>query len=236
MRWEFTPDEFMHVWRETGADRFPFPLRLIASVRWEDEFDALTRHLDDRLPRHGDPDLSAALRVAADPETSLSLIGTRRKPMRAYGAIDTDIGVTMVQRPGPTTEFGGNVVIQAGRAALVAKVFTAVAGDVPAGRHRALSEDLDRLQLGIDSWTGSKETAADRILRLLRAPRSGSGTIESLPNVRGHRPPEPRYLNWFDIEGDGRYLYRKQFNEFHLTPCDQSAILREITQLTPATR
>jgi len=67
VKFEFTPDEFMHIWRETRSDRYPFPLRLIASVRWEDEFDQLTRELDRRRPLHANPDLSAALRVAADP-------------------------------------------------------------------------------------------------------------------------------------------------------------------------
>ncbi|MFQ6393154.1 ESX secretion-associated protein EspG [Nocardia sp. KC 131] len=236
MMWDFTPDEFMHIWRETGADRYPFPLRLIASARWEDEYEQLTRQFDQRLPLHGDPDLSAVLRVAADPETSLSLTGTRRNPIRAYGAIDGDIGVTLVQRPSPTPDFGGNVVIEVGTAAIVPKVFTAVLGNVSPGRHRAIAEDIDRLRIGLESWTGTKETAADRICRLLRAPRSGSGTLEALRDLRSPRPSTPEYLNWFDIDGDGRYLYHSQYNEFHIAPCDRATISREITRMTHTVR
>ncbi|MFI6363449.1 ESX secretion-associated protein EspG [Nocardia sp. NPDC050630] len=231
MKFEFTPDEFMHIWRETRSDRYPFPLRLIASVRWEDEFDQLTRELDRRMPLHANPDLSAALRVAADPRIALTLTGTRRRPLRAFGAIDADIGVTLVQRPGPTPDFGGNVVLEVGTAAIAAAVFTAVLGDVPPGRHPAVAEDAQRLVDDLESWTGLKEAASDRIYRLLRAPRSGSGTVEILRGLRDSHPAPPEYLNWFDIEGDGRYHYRHQYNEFHITPCDQSAIRREITRL-----
>lgn len=170
MKWELTPDEFMHIWRETGADRYPFPLRLIASVRWEDEFFRLTIELEQRLPLGGDPDLTAVLRVAADPERSLALIGTRRRPLRAYGAIDTDIGVTLVQRPGSTSDFGGDVVIEVGTAATVPRVFAAVLGDVAPGDHPPLAEDTNRLLDSFESWNGTKETTSDRIRRLLSPP------------------------------------------------------------------
>ncbi|MEV5839652.1 ESX secretion-associated protein EspG [Nocardia sp. NPDC052112] len=236
MKFEFTPDEFMHIWRETRSDRYPFPLRLIASVRWEDEFDRLTNELDRRLPLHGNPDLSAALRVAADPRIALTLTGVRRRPIRAFGAIDADIGVTLVQRPGPTPEFGGNVVLEVGSAAIVPAVFTAVLGDVPAGRQPAVAEDVQRLVDDLESWTGLQETASDRIYRLLRAPRAGSGTVETLRGLRDSHPAAPEYLNWFDIDGDGRYHYRHQHNEFHITPCDQPTIRREITRMAQPIR
>ncbi|WP_433196306.1 ESX secretion-associated protein EspG [Nocardia sp. CA-107356] len=234
MKWEFTPDEFMHIWRETGADRYPFPLRLIASVRWEDEFDRLTSELEQRLPLGDDPDLTAVLRLAAHPETSLALIGTRRRPLRAYGAIDTDIGVTLVQRPGPTPDFGANVVIEVGTPTTVPRVFTAVLGNVAPGNHSPLVEDTNRLLNNLESWTGTKETTSDRISRLLRAPRSGSGTVECVRDLR-NSPTRDR-LNWFDIDGDGRYWYRHQYNEFHIAPCDQTTIVREITRMTQPNR
>jgi hypothetical protein len=236
VKWEFTPDEFMHIWRETGTDRYPFPLRLIASVRWEDEFERLARELDQRLPLGNDPDLTAVLRVAADPETSLALIGTRRRPMRAYGAIDTDIGVTLVQRPGPTPVFGGNVVIEVGAPATVSRVFAAVLGDIPPGKHPALAEDTDRLLSSLESWTGTKETTSDRIRRLLCAPRSGSGTVECFRGLRNSPAPISEYLNWFDIDGDGRYLYCHRYNEFHIAPCDHATIRHEITRMTQTIR
>ncbi|GAA5042916.1 ESX secretion-associated protein EspG [Nocardia callitridis] len=231
MKWEFTPDEFMHLWNETGTDRYPFPLRLLASVRWEDEFDRITRELRQRLPLGDDPDFSAALRVAAHPQTTLALIGTRRRPVRAYGAIDSDIGVTLVQRPGPEPAFGANVVIEVGSPGIVPKVFAAVLGNVPAGRHSPIFEDTERLRESLESWHGTKETAADRIRRLLNAPRSGAGTIECQRSLRDSPEPTTQYLNWFDIEDDGRYTYRRQYNEFHIIPCDQTTLTQELTHM-----
>ncbi|MBF6172532.1 ESX secretion-associated protein EspG [Nocardia blacklockiae] len=232
MRWEFTSDEFMHIWKETGQDRYPFPLRLLASVQWEDEFEQIARELRQRLPLGGDPDVSAMLRVAADPETSLALTGTRRRPLRAYGAIDTNVGLTFVQRPGPRDDFGGNVVIELGSPAIVPKVFAAVLGDVPAGRQPALVESADRIRKDLESWSGTRETTSDRMRRLLRAPRAGSGHIEVRCEVRSSRPLPPQYLSWFDVEGDGRYLHREQHNDFHVIPCSQEMIRNEIVRMT----
>ncbi|WP_280382381.1 ESX secretion-associated protein EspG [Nocardia wallacei] len=236
MKWEFTPDEFMHLWNETGKDRYPFPLKLISSVRWQSEFSRLAQDLRERLPLGGDPDLSAVLRVAANPAVSLVIVGKRRRPVRAYGAIDTTVGVTMVQRPGLTDDFGGNVVVEVGSPAIVPKVFAAVLGDVPPGRHPAMVESFDKIRTSLESWTGTKETTTDRMRRLLRAPRIGSGHIEVLRGLQTARPQPPQYLSWFDVEGDGRYVHRQQHNDFHIEPCSQQTIRRELARMAQQDR
>ncbi|MBB5914767.1 hypothetical protein BJY24_003634 [Nocardia transvalensis] len=221
----------MHVWNETGKDRYPFPLKLISAVRWQDDFARVAQELRERLPPGGDPDLSAVLRVAANPAVSLVITGKRRRPLRAFGAVDTTVGVTMVQRPGPTDEFGGNVVIEVGSPAIVYKVFAAVLGNVPAGSRPAMVESLDRIRTSLESWTGTKESVTDRMRRLLHAPRSGSGHIEVLCGLQSPRPYPPQYLSWIDVEGDGRYIYREQHNDFHIEPCSQQTIHREIARM-----
>lgn len=231
MKWEFTPDEFMHVWKETGLDRYPFPLRLLASVRWEDEFDALARELRNRLPLGRDPDLSAMLRVAAHPETALALFGTRRRPVRAYGAIVTTVGVTMVQRPGVDAEFGGNVIVQVGSPAIVANVFAAVLGDVPPGDVPAMVERVERLRAvqqaqHIVNGAAERETAADRIVRLLAAPRAGFGHLQV-----SREESDPEHLSWIDVENDGRYFYRYQQDDIYLAPGTPQALRKEIARL-----
>ncbi|WP_024802355.1 ESX secretion-associated protein EspG [Nocardia sp. BMG51109] len=231
MKWEFTPDEFMYVWNETGQDRYPYPLKLISAVRWQDEYAKLKQELSARLSPGPDPDLAAVLRVASNPAVSLVITGKRRRPVRAFGAVDTTVGVTMVQRPGVTDEFGGNVVIEVGSPAIVPKVFAAVLGDVPAGRHPALVEGFDQIRTSLESWTGTKETITDRMRRLLHAPRTGSGHIEVLCGLQNPRPLPPQYLSWFDVEGDGRYVYRQQYNDFHIQPCSQETIRREIEHM-----
>lgn len=236
MTWEFTPDEFMHVWTETGQDRYPFPLQLLSSVRWDDEFERLQSDLRDRLRLGADPDLSAALRVAATPESTLALTGTRKRPLRAFGAVASGIGVTVVQRPGPTAEFGGNVVVEVGTPAIVAKVFAAVLGNVPGGQRPALVESIDRVRLSLESWTGSQETTTDRMRALLRAPRAGSGHVELRRALHTPRPQPAHYLSWFDVENDGRYLHRRRFNDFHIEPCPPDRLRRELTAMIQATQ
>ncbi|MCM6777974.1 ESX secretion-associated protein EspG [Nocardia sp. CDC159] len=232
MKWEFTPDEFMHVWKETDRDRYPFPLSLYSSTAWQSEAERLARELDDRLPRGGDPDLSAVLRVAANPDVALSITGSRKRPVRVYAAIDTTVGVTLVQRPGPRDEVGGNVVIEVGSPAIVPKVFLAVLGSTPAGRYPAMVESFDRIQLDLESWTGTRETVTDRMRRLLQLPRTAIGHLEARQALHTSRPHPPRYLSWIDIENDGRYLYYQQHNDLHIEPCSPDRLHREITRLS----
>ncbi|RDI64354.1 ESX secretion-associated protein EspG [Nocardia pseudobrasiliensis] len=231
MKWEFTPDEFMHVWKETDKDRYPFPLSLYSSTEWQSEADRLAEQLRHRLPPGRDADLSAVLRVASNPAVSLCVTGTRKRPIRAYGAIDTTVGVTLVQRPGPTAEVGGNVVIEVGSPAIVPKVFVAVIGNVAAGRHPAMVESFDRIRLDLESWTGSKESVTDRMRRLLKSPRAAVGHLEVQQAVNTTRPHPPQYLSWIDLENDGRYLYFQQHNDLHIEPCSTERLLHRITQM-----
>ncbi|WP_432279965.1 ESX secretion-associated protein EspG [Nocardia cyriacigeorgica] len=231
MRWTLTPDEFMHVWSETGLDRYPHPLSLISSVRWEDDYDRLAVELNARLPHGGDPDLSAALRIAADPDTVVTLTGRRRHPIRVYSAIDSTVGVTLVQLPGSCPEFGGSVVIESGSNDLPPRVIAAILGDRPAGRHRPLVEDCDRIRADEQGWNGSQPTAVERMQRLVSAPRDGSGHIEVRHHVRSNRPHPPMSLGWFDVVGDGRYVYRQRYRDFHIDPVSPPELRREVLRL-----
>ncbi|MFI7191919.1 ESX secretion-associated protein EspG [Nocardia nova] len=231
MKWEFSPDEFMHVWKETDKDRYPYPMQLRSSAQWQSEAEQMSWELRTRMPKGFDPDLSAALRVVANPAMSLLLIGTRKRRVRIYAAVDTTVGVTLVQRPGPADEYGGNVVIEAGTPAIVPKIFAAVLGNLPAGRQPGLIESLDRIRTDLDSWTGTKETTTDRMKKLLGAPRAGAGHIEVKCGLQDPRPYPPQYLSWFDVEGDGRYTYRQQYNDFRIDPAATDSICREITRM-----
>ena len=231
MKWEFTPDEFMHVWKETDKDRYPYPLQLRSSAQWQSDYDRTHSELRMRMPRGFDPDLSAALRIVANPPMSLLVTGTRKRPVRFYAGIDTTAGVTLVQRPSPADEHGGSVVVEFGSSAIVTKVFAAVLGKLPAGRHPAMIESLDRIRTDIESWTGTKETTTDRMKKLLKARRAGSGHIEVRCGLHDSRPYPPQYSSWFDVEGDGRYTYRQQYNDFRIDPASTDDICREVTRM-----
>ncbi|NKY85817.1 ESX secretion-associated protein EspG [Nocardia veterana] len=223
MKWEFTQAEFMFAWDRLGLDRFPVPLTVRPEVGSQLEWEALEHQLHLRFPVADDPDLLPALRTAADPDTSLVMVGFRKKPLRAYGAITANVGVSIVQRPGPSPEVGGNIVIEAGTPDLVARVFAAVAGKQPAGRTKPLVERWERIQTSgpVAALTHEQPSVAARIRTLLSAPRIGHGHIEIRVDRRSERPLPRRYLSWFDVEGDGRYTYTRRHGDFHIDPCPE---------------
>ncbi len=231
MRWEFNPDEFMHVWRVTGRDRYPFPLSVVSSVRWESDYDRLAAELDRRLPTNADPDLDAALRVAADPETTVALYGSRTEPVRAYAALDGTVGIAMVQRPGPDAGTGGTIVLRAGTPKVVPMMVDAVLGEAPKGSGPTLVDDIDRMRETDGMWISSTPQTPDRMRRLLRAPRVGSGHIEVRRGIRAERPFPPGYLSWFDVRDDGRYVYRQEYRDFRIDPASNAELKRLLVQL-----
>lgn len=230
MTWHLTPDEFIHLWRETGSDRYPFPLRLRASVRWQEDQDDLTRYLATRFPTGFDPDLSAALRLAANPSIALVLTGMQRTPLRIFAAVDSTVAVSLVQHPGPTIDEGANITIEAGDPPLIPKVIAAVLGPLHAGntpartetrpRHAAASPD----QLHQSTWYTAEST-------------TGQGHIEVRHGLRTPNPAPPKYLSWIDIANDGRYTYRAVGRAIEVTPCSPATLIRELTHLlTPQKR
>lgn len=232
MRWEFTPDEFMHVWKVTGRDRYPFPLSMVSAVRLESDYDRLAAELNQRFPAGSDPDLDAALRVAAAPETTVALYGSHSDPIRAYAAIDSTVGVAMLQRPGPDAEAGGTIVLRAGTPKVVPMMVDAVLGEVPRGSRPSLVDDIDRMRETDGMWTGSTPETSDRMRRLLRAPRTGSGHIEVRRGIRAGRPFPPGYLSWFDVRDDGRYVYRQEYRDFRIDPMSNTEIKGLLARLT----
>lgn len=231
MKWEFTPDEFMHVWKETGKDRYPYPLELRSSVRWEDEYQRLAARIETEYPRGADPDLTSALRAAADPEATLTLSGCRRRRIRAYGAFAGTAGVTVVQFPGTATDFDGKFVVQIGTTAIVPRIFLQILGELPKGTRPPLVESIDRLRDTYEIWNGGKPQPADHMRRMLKAPRAGSGFLQARHRLRDPEPPEPRYLSWFDIADDGRYVYRHRYQDFHIDPVSHDELKRALTQM-----
>ncbi len=233
MRWEFTQAEILYMWDQMRWDRIPTPLIIRPEVTLQDQWNAIERELVQRLPVLDDPDLLPVLRTAADPDMSLVMVGARKNPIRAYGAVTSTIGVTMVQRPGTDPDAGGNILVEVGPPRLVSKVFAAVAGRQPAGRHVAMVESLDRLgDEQPQSWMVRNEPLiVDRMRELLTAPRISNGHIEILPDRHESRRRAPRYVSWFDVEGDGRYVYTRQHGDLHIDPCSPERFKQLIARL-----
>lgn len=235
MKWEFTPDEFIHLWQETGQDRYPPPLRLRSSTRWRDEFHDLTTTLNARLPLGANPDLTAALRVSSHPDTTVTLTGLRDHPLRAYAALTNGVAVTLVQRPSPRPEIGGNVIIEAGAPPLIPSVFTAVMGAAQPGTIQpAVTPSPSTPKPTRRSITDTRTPDLARILRLAHTRPSARGDIAVHRNLRTDRPAPPRYLHWFDIANDGRYTVQHRNGDLHIAPCSPDTLRRHIIQLLGA--
>ncbi|MBO0853837.1 MAG: ESX secretion-associated protein EspG [Nocardia sp.] len=233
MRWEFTPAEFLYCWEEIGWDRIPIPLAVYPDIDSEDDWQRLRGELRSRLPVTDDPDLLPVLRVAADPDISIAMLGTHRgTPLRVYGAVVTTVGVTMVQRATADPATGGNIIVQVGSAELIPKVCAAVSGETARGRRQPLVESVERLRDTSDDWMVRDEpSVADRIRDLLAAPRTSEGHIEVRADRHADRPWPPTYMSWFDVTDDGRYTYAHRHGDLQITPCTPDRFRHTITRL-----
>ncbi|KAF0846010.1 ESX secretion-associated protein EspG [Nocardia caishijiensis] len=229
MKWHFTPDEFIYVCGEFGADRFPAPLRLLSSARYRSEWEIIEASCRSRIHVRDDVDLFPVLRTIFEPETAIEVVGNRDRPIRAYGAVVTDIGVAVVQHPGATQEYGGDVTIQVGSVNVVTRMVAAVAGSAPAGNTGRMVETVDRLQgrSPESSWSAALTREAIRMRDLLAAPRTGSGHVK----VTHTGTAVSRYASWFDVRNDGRYVYTRHGREIHIDPCGDQQFVDHLRRL-----
>lgn len=220
MRWQFTCDEFRHLWNGLGHDRVPAPLTLRTEPRSRDEWNTRVAEIGRRLSPSGDPSLSAALSIAADPASAVTVIGTNDQPIRLYCAVTDQHAVGVAQEPGPAPDRGGDVVVRIGTPAALPTWIGHFTGGCAGGAGPALCAPVDELTssrqaLGLDY---GESTPGDQLRKLLRRPRTGQGHVE-VEEYRHHPDgPQRYYLSWLDIAGDGRYLYRYRDGELHLEP------------------
>ncbi|MCM6777617.1 ESX secretion-associated protein EspG [Nocardia sp. CDC159] len=224
MSWSFTPDEFAHIWRETDLDRHPFPIRILESPRTEDEAAALRRNLQERMPLRSDPDLSACLRILAQPHTRVVAIGGSHTPgseIRALGAAVYDHAVLAVQEPGRSPDFGGRVTISIGHSTKLGARIAALLPDTPPGREPARSAPAGAVR--DEETVRGTAPLAPRIRRLLVKPHTAEGHIRIEPRLDRDDPPPAVYYTWIDVAGDGRYLIRAG-DDVHVVPASAQQI------------
>ncbi|MGW6697269.1 ESX secretion-associated protein EspG [Nocardia sp. NPDC055049] len=233
MKWRFTADEFIYVAQEFGADRYPAPLRLLSSTQYQSEWEALEASFRTRIPVRGDADLFPVLRTIFEPDTKVEVIGLRRSPIRAYGAIVSDIGVAVVQHPGATAERGGDVSIHVGSVNIVARMVASLAGSCGAGTAGRMVESLVRLhgRDPNDSWTSGRSRESIRMRELLAAARTSSGHAKISYGCQASRPSPPRFVSWFDVRDDGRYLYSRRGDDIYVDPCGDQQFADGLRQL-----
>ncbi|MCX4097451.1 ESX secretion-associated protein EspG [Nocardia sp. alder85J] len=224
MSWSFTPDEFAHLWRETDLDRHPFPLRILESPRTEAEAAALRREIEVRLPLRADPDLSACLRILAQPQTRVAMIGGRHAPgteIRVLGAAVYDHAVLAVQEPGSSPDYGGRVQLSIGHTGKLGARIANLLPDTPPGREPARAAITGTVR--DDEAVHTAGPPVRRIRKLLLQPHTAEGHLRIETHLDLDSPPTPVHYAWIDVADDGRYLIRAG-DEVHITAASTQQI------------
>ncbi|MEU4414545.1 ESX secretion-associated protein EspG [Nocardia salmonicida] len=234
MGWTFTADEFAHVWRESGQDRMPFPLRVLESPRTENDADRLRAGLRDRLPG-GDPDLAACLRIIAEPHVRVVLVGGAHTPgseIRLLACAVYDHAVLVVQDPSTRPDYGGSVRVSIGHTAGIGARVAACLPDTPPGREPAREAATDAVR--DEEAVLATHPAVPRIQRLLRKPHTAEGHIRIETGLDRPAPSPPVHYSWIDVANDGRYLLRAG-ETVHVVPASTGQLAAQLQRrLVPA--
>src|SRR5690606_117823 len=114
-----------------------YPLRILESPRTEHAAEALRATLAQRFPPGADPDLTACLRILAEPHTRFLVVGHGSDPraeLRLLACVVYDRAVLAVQgRPARLGE-AGSVRISIGHAAKLGASIAHLLPKAPAGR------------------------------------------------------------------------------------------------------
>lgn len=228
MGWTFTADEFAHVWRESGQDRMPFPLRVLESPRTEDEAARLRAELSERLPGGDDPDLAACLRIIAEPHARIVLVGGAHTPgseIRLLACAIYDHAVIVRQRPGNRPDYGGSVEVSIGHSAGIGARVAACLPDTPPGREPAREAPAEGVR--DEETVVATHPAVPRIQRLLRRPHTAEGHIRIESGLDRTTPPAPVHYSWIDVAADGRYLLRAG-ETVHVVPASTGQLAAQL--------
>lgn len=236
--WRFDPDEFVHVWRETDLDVYPYPVRLLETPATQEQALLLRSKLAARLPLGADADLSVALRILAKPDTRIAVIGKASEPgaeIRMLAAVVMQRAVLLTQEPGSTPDFGATVHVSMGHAARLGQRLAARLPPIRAGREAWRHMSLAQLRnTNPRTLVGELDTETEpgQILSLLERPRTGEGHIRIEPRLDREYPPAPANFSWIDVVGDGRYLI-KPAPELYIGPGARETVAAQIQRWVP---
>lgn len=233
MHWIFTPDEFAHVWRETDVDRPPYPLRILESPRSEHAAEAMRAALTQRFPPGTDPDLTACLRILADPHTRFLAVGHGADPraeLRLLACVVFDRAVLAVQGRSARIGHAGSVRISIGHAAKLGAGIASVLPKVPPGHEPARAASTSAVY-DTEAVRPAQEVA--RIRRLLLAKHASSGHIRIEPRLDRPQPPPAVHYTWMDVEGDGRYLVKAD-QTVRVVPASAEQVAGQLQKWVPS--
>ncbi|RVW03365.1 ESX secretion-associated protein EspG [Rhodococcus spongiicola] len=218
MNGQLSSAQFMHLWEATDLDRMPHPFEHRTEARLESELYVERQRLDRWRSEQPVHQLREAVGVLRHPEVSVSVYSPGATPVLRRGAIRR--GVTVVADQLPATTGTGDLRIQirpASRAPDVrqfARDLLHELPEVPAGRTSAVDVYPDDLRAndpqaesGGNGVLHNATIAGAPLLKRILARRTAAGYICLHRPWQGAYDPILDSMTWFDVAGDGRYLY-----------------------------
>ena len=211
-----TSAQFMHLWEATGLDRMPHPFEHRTSARLESERGAEERTLEHRSADDPGSGIVDAIDVLRRPEVSVSVYLPNTPPILRRGAIRGRVCVVADQRH--TAEGTGDLELRVGAGhhapdvrAFVRALLDGVPPNTP-GRTRSVNVHPDELGRRPRSGTSVLHDVLESgapLLEHVLAARTTTGYLCLHRPWRGAEDQVVDSLTWFDVPGDGRYLYHE---------------------------
>lgn len=228
MRWRLTPDRFLALWTATGLDEIPFPLRYRSTALWEDEHAANLEAAHRWRRANPDERLTAAIATMRYAEVAVEVYGqfSEGSELRLRGCIRHDSAVLARQDPGRA----GDLVVTATAAHTLVEAVVQCLPGAPPGTAPALSAptaEVAEFARPTQVLRTAQAPPAVRLRRLLTDPRSGTGSVRVLCSPDGLNFTPVTDLGWFDVAGDGRYLFRTGHHT-HVCPATPELLRDEL--------
>ncbi|GAA5042012.1 ESX secretion-associated protein EspG [Nocardia callitridis] len=227
-----------------GRDRLPYPLRYnIEGVEAYEDYERLRKQARERLSAIATPELHHTLTVLLEPLVRVEMHGLYGRDfagvVRLHAGMTGRTAAVAVQLPGPTQEYGRDVVLTRCAPTALPGHIAAALPKCAGGQYPPITgrrSDLDRVEYARHP---TRLSHAEQLHRIVRRPRSGlgevgvfaGGAIDSRPTTDGSG------FHWLDyLPADRRYLlHNHDAQEFTLTPGPLEQIQRELHRLIETT-
>ncbi|WP_327148133.1 ESX secretion-associated protein EspG [Nocardia sp. NBC_01329] len=248
-QWRLDGEMFTQAVRAFGRDRLPYPIRVLPLGPTEtpptfDEYEQVRLAAARRLADLADERLFRALETLLEPQVRIEVHGIYdrgfERVVRMHAGVHGKSATLAVQVPGPTKDYGGDVVLHALPAQqLTARLVTylprcAIGGYPTVHGARA---DIGKVEY---SRHPTRISRTEEINRIIRRPRSGVGEIGVFagPAIDSRPTGNPHGFHWMDyLPQDGRYLLINHTQEeFTLTPGSPEEIARRLQQAVVTVR
>ncbi|KZM68381.1 ESX secretion-associated protein EspG [Nocardia terpenica] len=244
-RWRMSGLTFTLALEAFGRDRLPYPLRYLPETfEALDDYDRARTEATQQLANAVDERLFQTVSILLNPQARVEIHGfyghDRGAVVRVHAGLAGRAAALAVQMPGPTPEYGGDVILLACASKDLPTHLTANLPKCPPGTQPSISghrSDLDRTEYARHPIQLSH---TEKLHRIVRRPRSSVGEITVYPGsaVDARPTTDGRGFHWLDYQPvDGRYLLLHQGNnEFTLVPGTDDSITRQLHDLLLSTR